>query len=440
MTERLSMLLHESADEVVPPAPDVDRILRMGRSRRRRRPVGTGLAAAAAVAALTGGMFVLTDAADNRPQVSQTFAAPSAAAAFRSYGAFSVDSTVYVGNHKVEFDDKIKAMYYTGEGVLVRMGEVAETDSGEPSRYVLIHPDGTTRGIPLRMGDRVPGTDPSSPYVVYADPAEEGPLVERCYDNVMQDDGTLARECHDEHQPRSYHLVAVDLRTGEEAHRTTYRSKFTWGGWEAPPASTHGQRMWALFDDGWVEYDWATGKTRLLEGTKGMPLDAAGGHYLASYDRVFGETGETKPFTMTYVDFETRKEVGSVRDVVEWAALSPDGRVAMVRDSFISSMSDCNGVEPDANGEIDPSKCTEIPADEIPENQGVKTRLHTLGTGRVVTLDGYRWGWTPDGDVISPDPDTDRLTRCDSSTGVCTDLPLAIPDGRIKVGGLSYES
>lgn len=68
------------------------------------------------------------------------------------------------------------------------------------------------------MGDRVPGTDPASRYVTYAAPAEKGPLVERCSDNVITPEGELERHCSEAHQPRVYHLVAVDLRTGEVAH------------------------------------------------------------------------------------------------------------------------------------------------------------------------------------------------------------------------------
>lgn len=91
-----------------------------------------------------------------------------------------------------------------------------------------------------------------------------------------------------------------------------------------------------------------------------------------------------KPFVMRYVDFVTGQEVGRARMVTQWGFLSPDGSVVMDRDAFVSSSSNCEEGE--------------------------------------------------------PDQDADTLARCDSGTGQCEEIQLEIPDGKIKVGGLSYES
>ncbi|MET0929391.1 MAG: hypothetical protein ABWX74_07725 [Aeromicrobium sp.] len=42
--------------------------------------------------------------------------------------------------------------------------------------------------------------------------------------------------------------------------------------------------MWVLLDDGWMEYDWAAGTTRMVPGTEGAILAAAHGRLLAATD------------------------------------------------------------------------------------------------------------------------------------------------------------
>ena len=411
MVEQLRALLREQADGLVPPAPDSRKILREGRALRRRRPVGTGLATAAAVGGIiAGGLALLPDADVLRPKVGQAFAAQHPTAAYREYGAFSVGSTVFVGNMRVSFDAKVKSLYYTSEGVLVRMGREANLEPGGPSRYALIEPDGSTRGISLPITERVPGTDPDSPYVTYATPAEEGPLVERCFDGVgtLQDGGEPERQCHSAHEPRRYDLVAVDLRTGREAHRATYQGTFTWGGWEAPPVTTHGDAMWALFDDGWVEYDWAAGKTRLVPHTKGSAFEAAGGVYLVE-----------KPASgATVHDFRTGEELLEIPPTTQPVfRLSPNG--ASVRVEGYAEYGD---------------------DDVLIEAPGPSRFVH-VGSGKELPIPGDRLlGWTPEGDALAVDPEADRISVCDADTGRCHDVSVEIPEGPVKLGGKSYES
>lgn len=301
------------------------------------------------------------------------------APAYDTYGAFSTGRTVYIGNHQVTFDEKIKAMYYTSEGVLVRMGKVDYTDAAGPSHYTLIRPDGSHTSIDLQMGDRVVATDPDSPNVAYAEPTGD-----------------------------RWSFVVVNLVTGKEVARTTVDGAFTWGGWEAPPVTMAGHRMWALFDAGWMEFDWDSGATRMVPGTKGDSLYMAHGRYV-EYD-------EQTPKEWIVKDFVTG---GIVRRIPitasDFGALSPDGRYAR----FINGMNLMNG-EPTP----DP------------------VRFVTVDTGKTLELpEGVDYGWTPGGNAFAVDAKNDRLTVCDPGTGKCDRIDLEISDsGKVKLGGLPYES
>jgi hypothetical protein len=296
---------------------------------------------------------------------------------------------VYVGNHEVRFDQKIKALYYTSEGVLVRMGEKAETDTGGPSLYVLVAPDGSTRAIDLRMGDRVPGTDPDSPFVAYAAPNGD-----------------------------RWDLVALDLRTGKETARVTVEGSFTWGGWEAPPVSTAGHRMWALFDDGWREFDWSNGRTRVIEDSANARLDAAGGRY-ANPAEPNWDPDSTEKGHWTVRDFATGTVLREITlEPQELASFSPDGRYVRV-DAGSTGYDETDTI-------IDPPG---------------PSRFVDVDTGVSVAIPGDRvLGWTPSGDALAVDTAKDQMTVCDTDSGECRIVDLDLPDGKVRLGGLSYES
>jgi hypothetical protein len=389
MVERISTLLHDEATDVAVPAPPTAAILRKGHRRWRRRRLTEGLAVATTVGAVVAVAMTVVPSSSRGPDVRETFQAASASAAYEDDGAFSIGSTVYVGNHAVRFDEKVKAMYDTSVGVLVRMGAKAATDTGGPSHYVLVAPDGSTRAIALEMGDRVPGTDPASPYVAYAAP-----------------DGDR------------WDLVALDLRTGHEAARTTVEGSFTWGGWEAPPVTTAGERMWALFDDGWREFDWATGQTRMIPDTAHAQLNAAGGRY-ADPSESNWDPGSARKGHWTVHDFATNAVVREITlEPGELGGFSPDGRYVRV---------DAGPTMYDESGHV-----TDPPG---------PSRFVNVETGRSVQVPGDRvLGWTPTGDAIAVDTTKDQLTVCDTDTGGCRVIGLRLPDGKVKLGGLPYES
>jgi len=398
MVERLTALLHEEAAElVVPPAPAEAILQRARRDRRRRRvsEAAAGLAAVAVVVAGTG--VVISRGGGHESDAQQRFASASPGAAYQDYGAFAAGSTVYIGNHQVRFPEKVKALYYTSLGVLVRMGHHAYTDEGGPSHYTLIHPDGTTKDIDLRMGDRVPGTDPDSPYVAYAEPAG----------------ATSPLSAVETRKVGEWSLVVVSLETGTEVARTNVSGFFTWGGWEAPPVDLAGSRMWALLDDGWTEFDWAAGTTRLVPGTANAPMEAAHGRY-ALYD-------DGRQIDWLVKDFVTGALVRTVPMNPEDNAgnLSPDGR-------YVRYDGGANAAFGDKGKLIIPP---------------TPSRFFSLETGKTVALpQRVFWGWTPDGAALSVDGKKDQVTVCDPGTGACDRIHLEIGSGKVKLGGLSYES
>lgn len=456
MTERLSLLLREAADEVIPPVPDTAEILRQGRRQRRRRPVGASIATAAAVGGIiAGALALLPDPDVAGPQVSAAIAADDPVAAYRTYGAFSVDSTVFVGAVKVRFGAPVTSVYYTSEGALVRFGKEVGLGSGVRSRYALVGPGGTVRAVSLPAGDRVPGTDPGSPYVTYATPAEKGPLVERCFagEETLADGVTPERQCEKVREPRRYDLVAVDLRTGVEAHRATYDGPFTWGGWSAPPATTHGEAMWALFDGGWVEYDWAAGTTRPVPEGQG-PLEAAAGVYLVEKPvqvptgvqvgddvRVAGVV--VGRVTDVYTGSDGQAHVTFEKDGAEGTASGAvvrDFRTGEVLLEVPPRLQPAFSLSP--TGEtLRVEGFTEYgEGNELLDPPGPSQLVH-LRSGKVVPIPGDRLlGWTPEGNALAVDADADRLSVCDADTGRCRDVPLEIPDGTVRLGGKSYES
>jgi len=383
MTERLSTLLASEAETIEVPAARPDLIIRRARAfRLRRRAVrgAVGIAAAAMVAAGVGLFGVGSDSGTPPASAQARFENAAAVPAYGTYGAFAAGSTVYIGNHQVHFKEKIKSIYYTSEGVLIRMGKRAYLDEPGPSHYTLIHPDGSTRQIDLHMGDRVPATDPESPDIAYLEP-------------------TGSR----------WSFVVVDLRTGREIARKVVDGRFTWGGWEAPPASMSGTRVWGLFDEGWREFDRSTGWTRLIPDTRGAILEAAHGRYVAG-----GDNGPS----LTVADFVTGDTVRTTPSKGEEtiATLSPDGRFLRISGYLTYNEKGGLAVKPAPSQFLD------------------------LQTGKKITLPGQVYGWTPDGHTLSVDAKKDRITVCDPRDGGCDRIDLKIGDGAVKLGGNSYES
>jgi len=358
---------------------------------RRRRTLVRLASAAAVLAVIAAGVSLSLGGSSPASAAQERFTSAAAAPAYDTYGAFSSGKTVYIGNHQVTFDEKIKAMYYTSAGVLVRMGKVDYTDDNRPSHYSLIRPDGSHTSIDLRMGDRVVATDPDSPNVAYAEPAG-----------------------------KRWSFVVINLVTGKEVARTTVDGVFTWGGWEAPPVTMAGHRMWALFDGGWMEYDWKSGATRMVPGTRNAILEAAHGVFMQEPPK-----GQTQ---WDVRDFRTGATLRTVRvraadpdelDPVPSPVISPDGR-------FVRLASHYTGYDEQ---------------DKIIERPG-PFQFVAVASGQITRLDrSGPLGWTPGGNTLEVDAKNDRLTVCKPATGTCDRIDLPISGtGKVKLGGLPYES
>lgn len=410
MTERLRALLLEETEALPIPEPDVHRIMELGRKQARfpgRFPV-TGLAAAAAVAAVVaGGIALMPDPAELTP--TQRFNAISSATAFDEYGAFAVGSTVYVGNQRAQVDGAVKGLYYTSEGVLAWIGKTGDTNVDEPGRYVLVHPDGSTKEIPVeREGSYWPGTDPGSPFMTYAVPADPDAKLS---DMELGEPGTMPSRTEGLDTIDRWDLIAVDLRTGKEAHRGTVTGAWGHGSgpWSAPLVSTRGTRMWAQTDDGYVEHDWSTGATRT---TDDYPGDGAGNVQAAAAGRYvqYDPPGGEAPWDLVVRDAHSNAELARFAGTNSSdGLLSPDARVLRVG--------------PEQVGERYPGPF----------------RFLTVATGKVVELPQRAWGWTPDGDALVADPARDLVTRCDTETGSCVEIHLALPDGDVRGAGYVAE-
>lgn len=377
MNDRIIELMRAETRALDVPGPDTEAILRGGRRRRRRRQAGESLGALVVVAALVGGAVALRPGGDGGGTPQQRYDGASATAAYTRYGAFSAGNVVYVGNHRVKFEDRIKAMYYTSAGVLVRAGRSAATDSAGPSRYTLIAPDGSVSPVPLQMGDRVPGTDIDSPDVAYAAPTDD---------------------------PGRWDLVVTDVVTGRQVARTTVAGRFTWGGWEAPPVSMVGTTVWAHFDDGWTAYDWASGTVSKVPGSTAASESAHGR---------FATRGATTWTVHDFTDGSTVRELPMSQD--DYGFLSPDGRFLRYFDQMAVL----------GDGEKAPQ----------PRFYEVDTGAsHRLSRG----ADAF--GWTPDGRVLMVDARQDTITTCDASDGACEVVRREIEDLPVRLGGNSYES
>ena len=381
MTDRLATLMHEETDTLpVPPAPAAE-ILTHGHRlvRRRRYGIAAGSVGAVAAAALVAAALLPAGGGGNGAER----VIDPATAAYLSHGAWAEGSTIHVGDATTTVDGKVKSLYYTSAGVVVRSGNVAWTDSSGPSEYGVVDPDGHVRSLDLDLGDRVPGTDPTEPYLAYADGSGS-----------------------------TWHVHVVDVRTGEEVGDVVVAGAFTWGGWEAPPVGLSGDTVYVGLDKAAPAVNWRTGQVTptspLLRSR--MP-EVAGGRTVAG--DLHWNADSTISGSINVTDVATGK-VLLERTMSVWGyyRLSPDGRYAML------------ALEEDPSGAALPSGFD----------------VYDVDTGASTHFSGNTWdyGWTPEGNLLRFGKDT--LSVCDASTGSCHDSPISRGAGELRIAGNSYES
>ncbi|ANH38838.1 hypothetical protein I601_2420 [Nocardioides dokdonensis FR1436] len=290
MTDPLATLLQrEAADLDVPTAPAAS-ILVAGRRARRRRQgatvAGSGLFALVAVAGVALGLAAL---GGDDPAGRQRGVDP-ATAAYLDHGVFATGSTIHLGDGSTaEVAEKVKVLYYTSAGPLVRTGLVSHTDDDGPSHYTLVRPDATQSTLDLDLGDRIPATDPTQPLLAFAEAAGG---------------------------PRSWQVVVLDVTTGQERARVDVEGSLS-GGWEAPPVALDGDLVYVSFDDGaTTAVDWRQGEV--------VPYSGDG-------PAVGGRVVETVDDQARVVDLATGAVLYSVStERYPYIDLSPDGELAKV--------------------------------------------------------------------------------------------------------------
>lgn len=379
MTDRIALLLREGADTVAVPAAPADAILSRGRrARRRRRQMSAALVTTGVVVAAGVGIGI-ADRAHFEPATDPAVASAPDPAGW----AVSAGSTLALGNGTaVTLPGKVKSIYYTSAGTVVRTGSVSYVDGGD-SAYALVTDDGEVHGLGLQLGDRAPSTDPTLPYLAYA---EKRGLVGNGH----------------------WRIVLRDVRTGDVAVTIPVDGDFGWGGWEAPPVALDGDHVYVGLDDATLDVDWRTGEVEdatHLPGSR-FPGVTAGREVL--------EDNQGDPSAV--IDVATGSQV--VTDLPSGpaaASLSPDGRHALL---------------------VPWSLCTD---DYVCAYDDPSSQVIDLGDADRTRIDvGDQAGWTPDGRIIRV---TDGVVDlCSPATGTCTPTGISLGDGPVKVGGNSYES
>jgi hypothetical protein len=375
MNELLTTLLHDDADRLDVPSPPAAQVLARGRRLARRRRSALGLAAVtASVVVIAGVVGVGAQLRQGDAGLGQDLA--SAADTPLSTWAVASGSKVQLADGTVvDVEGVVKSLYYTSAGVLVRTGAVPYTDDPHSS-YALVGTDGDVDSFDLELGDRVPATDPTLPYLAYATKTDD---------------------------PLEWDIVLRDVRTGEVSQRLAVHGAFTWGGWVAPPVALSGDHLYVGLDAATLDVSWRTGDVTTSRVLSGSSVPAvAGGRAVVDETRV--------------VDSQTGIQVAQIPlHAAAALVLSSDGRHALRL-----PWRTCE----------DDGGCT--------FNQP-RSEIFDLTTGTKVTVPlGDGVGWTPDGALIRVSGAS--VEACDPTTGQCEDSPIEIDDHNLRIGGTSYES
>ncbi len=391
MTEtHLSTLLHESAtDLTIPDAPTGAIVASAHRARRRRRTTLAGGLALATVA-IVGTGFAVTHIGTGSPALA------AASAPSDDGWAVAQGSTIHLGTGaSAKVPGQVKAMYYTSAGTLVRVGKSPYTDAPD-SNYWLVKPDGSTIDFSLSLGDRKPGTDPTLPYLAYAQKAGDA---------------------------THWEVVLRDVRTGRVATTVGITGSFTWGGWNAPPVALSGDYVYVGMDRATVEVDWRTGAVRDATGLSPARMPkVAGGHELTNNDTDAvvkdAHTGSTL-LNVPGINKKIRNGVTTSEsiDAGLWPQLSADGRYLL-----LTPMAMCYEDKP----------CVY----EKPQTSAYDV---TSGKPFPVTLKYGEFGWTPTGRML--EVSNQVVQSCEVSTDECVATKVRLDgSGPIRISGNDNES
>jgi hypothetical protein len=292
MTERLTTLLGREADTFeVPAAPAAD-ILGAGRRLHRRRTGTIWGGAALAVAVVAGGSLLIGTLGGDEQALAPTAPPPVQV-------AWGAGDTVYVGTdgHPAQMPEVAQTLYYTSAGILVRTNKDGASDGGAPFHFQLVKADGTTTKLAVTLGEVVPSTDPTQPYLAWA----------------TMIDGQIQ-------------VVVHDVSTDQDVATVDVPGTFDWGGWEAPPIALAGDRVYVGTNGPTAVVNWRTGEaTTSTVLPKNYFPEVQGGRILTFTDR-----GHPDAQAHVLDAFTGRTLLDLQIDRDSQVTLSPDGRFAKV--------------------------------------------------------------------------------------------------------------
>lgn len=313
MTERLTNLLGREAETVeVPAAPTAD-ILGTGRRLRRRRTGTTWATAALAVAVVAGGSVLVGTRGDEQT------VAPATPPPVQV--AWAADNTVYVGTdgRAAEMPEVAQTLYYTSAGILVRTNKDGSSDGGSPFHFQLVKADGTTSKLDVTLGEVVPSTDPTQPYLAWA----------------TMTDGQIQ-------------VVVHDVSSDQDVATVDVPGTFDWGGWSAPPVALSGDQVYVGTNGPTTVVNWRTGEATTSDV---LPHNAVpevfGGRSVTTTER------GTKDARAEVVDATTG---GDLLDIAigrfDQVTLSPNGRFALLATGTLAPPLRMKVYDVDATGSV----------------------------------------------------------------------------------------
>jgi hypothetical protein len=399
MTERLAHLLRDEADTLDLPPPDAGTAMSRGRGLRRRRRLFTG---AATVAALT----VVGGTALGVGALGGDDAKTDPATASVTGAVFSIGTTVYFddGAQRAEIDDlAIKSLYYTSAGILVRHGENNWSDGGGPQRFSLVRPDGSVDPIDVVTEETVHSTDPTQPYLAYAEETDAG-----------------------------IEVVVRDLRDDTDAARVPIEGPFPADAWMPPAVSITGDQVYVGTSPTAYVVDWrsgdVTGTDAIDPGT--MPNIFGG--------RVVSRTGGES----TVVDVATGEVLLSVAaGRGGYFELSPDGRYAMIPAPGNGS-GPRGGLSQFDVYDVDTGEHVTVPGQSYDYGWTAEDDVFTVTKSEVITCSPSSGECKTTAHGITMPPMTEATETCMTYDGreECYEVPGQDWRGTLRLGGQVFES
>ena len=320
MTERLSAMLRDGADQLEVPPVDLAVILGRGTQDRRRRRFVTLLAAAVALVVVGVGATVAATSVGRSDRGGQ---ATDSTGSRPSQGlvAYGADSTVVIGGITATIPHTLHSLHYTSVGVLTRSNpNDGASDGSGPETLTLITKDGSTTDlgtIPEGVG---PATDPDEP--VYA-------LAERSGDGFV--------------------AVVRDALTGDEVASVPL-PELPMSYWPVPPLGLDGEVIYAGFEESAVAINWRTGETQPAAGLAGGIPEVRSGRAIlqaeGTYAVVDAATGDPQ------------LEIPLTKNDYAFGVLSPDGRFLRIKVESMASGGATDGAEV---YDIDTGKRVQLP-------------------------------------------------------------------------------